>query len=328
VGRAGASVLFILLFSLGCGYVGPVMPPSPQVPLPITNLTAVERGDKLVIQFSTPGYTTDTLEIQSFSDIDLGIGPATSPVNVSSWAEAAKHYALPAQSSDTPPGSSVTKELPIAEWQGQDIAVGVRTAIKGRSHSSQWSNLISLKVVDPLQKPTLQSTATPQGYKLTCSEGREGLQHEIFRQGPTDKTAVSIGVADKNEFVDTTSQWDTPYKYFAVAKLGAAESVPSDTVSVQHQDTFPPSVPANLAALAGPDTIELTWTRSPESDLKGYRVYRSIGAAPFEPIGELTNLPTYSDRKVEHGKTYRYAISAIDQKNNESDKSATADVTF
>ena len=41
----------------------------------------------------------------------------------------------------------------------------------------------------------------------------------------------------------------------------------------------------------------------------------------MEPIGDLTNVPTFSDRKVEHGKTYKYAISAIDKKNNESEKS-------
>jgi fibronectin type 3 domain-containing protein len=39
-------------------------------------------------------------------------------------------------------------------------------------------------------------------------------------------------------------------------------------------------------------------------------------------------LPAYSDRKVEHGKTYRYEISSVDKKSNESDKSASAEVVF
>jgi fibronectin type 3 domain-containing protein len=42
----------------------------------------------------------------------------------------------------------------------------------------------------------------------------------------------------------------------------------------------------------------------------------------------LLTLPTYSDHNVEHGKTYRYQVSAVDQKNNESAKSAVAEVAY
>jgi fibronectin type 3 domain-containing protein len=81
-------------------------------------------------------------------------------------------------------------------------------------------------------------------------------------------------------------------------------------------------------ALAGPDSVEVTWTRSPEADTKGYYVYRSANGGPFERQGDLVTLPTFSDRKAEHGKTYRYAISAIDQKGNSSENSVPADVAF
>jgi fibronectin type 3 domain-containing protein len=39
-------------------------------------------------------------------------------------------------------------------------------------------------------------------------------------------------------------------------------------------------------------------------------------------------LPAYSDHGVEHGKTYRYEVSAIDQKGNESARSAAVEVVF
>jgi fibronectin type 3 domain-containing protein len=45
--------------------------------------------------------------------------------------------------------------------------------------------------------------------------------------------------------------------------------------------------------------------------------------------GDLVNLPTFSDHKVGHGKSYRYEIGAIDQKGNLSAKSApTASIAF
>jgi fibronectin type 3 domain-containing protein len=113
-----------------------------------------------------------------------------------------------------------------------------------------------------------------------------------------------------------------------VAQQGAAESLPSAPIHVNHADTFPPSVPTNITAVAGPDSIEVSWSRSPEPDLKGYYVYRSEAGAPFVRQGGLLTLPTYSDHAVQRGRKYEYAVSAVDQKNNESEKSAPAEVAF
>ena len=35
----------------------------------------------------------------------------------------------------------------------------------------------------------------------------------------------------------------------------------------------------------------------------------------------MITIPSYSDHQVEHGKTYRYAVSAIDKSGNESARS-------
>jgi fibronectin type 3 domain-containing protein len=53
-----------------------------------------------------------------------------------------------------------------------------------------------------------------------------------------------------------------------------------------------------------------------------------VNGGPLERQGAVVPLPAYSDRKIEHGKTYRYQISAVDKKTNESDKSAPAEVSF
>jgi fibronectin type 3 domain-containing protein len=174
----------------------------------------------------------------------------------------------------------------------------------------------------------VSAKATPGGYELTWNEQRPGLQYEILRQGRSEANPTPVGMTDKLQFVDSTSQWDIPYTYFVVARKDAAESLRSEGVPVNHPDTFAPSVPQGVTVLAGPDSVELTWARSPESDLKAYRIYRAVGNGPLEPLGDPVNLPTFSDRKVEHGKTYRYAISAIDNKNNESEKSTVVEVSF
>jgi len=137
-----------------------------------------------------------------------------------------------------------------------------------------------------------------------------------------------IGTARKAEYVDTTSQYDISYKYSAVAVKGGAESLSSKPVVITAIDVFPPKVPASITALAAANSVEVSWERSPDTDLKGYYLYRSVNGGPLERQGILITLPTYSDHNVEHGKTYRYAVSALDQKNNESAKSAVAEVAY
>ena len=322
---------FGFYFLLSCGYVGPVVPPSPQIPYPINDIAVVERGNHLIITFTTPPRTIDALAIQQFSNIDLRIGPSVTPFDFGRWEATATRYevSFPEENDpDAPRPLPVTKELPVSEWQGKKIDVAVRTAVKKGEHYSQWSNRVNLEVIPPLPTPQVKSEAIREGYKLTWPEPVAGANYDVLRQGPGEKIPTSIGVAEKPEYVDTTSQWDTPYRYTIIAKKGAAESLPSKAVEVNKEDKFAPSVPTGVVALAGPDSVEVTWTRSPEADTKGYYIYRSTNGGPFERQGDLLTIPTFSDHKAEHGKTYRYAISSIDQKNNISENSVPVEVIF
>ena len=323
-----------LVLNIGCGYVGPVVPPSPMTPLPVSDLSVVERGDQLYITFTTPLATTDALGVTHFSDVQLRMGPAAEPFDLGQWEANSRLYELPPpadQSDDEgePKPQPMKKIFPASDWQGKKIVVAVRTAVKSEKHFSQWSNRITIGVEAPLKPPVLTAKGTSQGYRLTWEAERPGLHYQILRSSPTDKQPVAVGVAERPEYIDSTSQWDTPYYYSVIAQDGAlVESLPSAPAHVQESDTFAPSIPADVTALAGPESVEISWTRSPESDLKGYLVYRSVNKGPFTVVGELTALPTFSDRKAEHGRTYQYAVSAIDNTNNESDRSKPVEVTF
>lgn len=331
--RAGTVAVVIAAAALsGCGYVGPVVPPSPELPGTVTDLSVVEQGDKLRITFSTPARTTDNLAIKNFSHIDLRVGPTPAPFDLERWAATAKEYSIepPAPNDpDDPRPQTLEKTIPAAEWTGQRVTVAVRTAIKKNGHYSQWSNIVRLEVVAPLQAPAaLQLETTAQGVKLSWPSSGEGVHYEIYRQRAGDQDAVHIGTAEHNEYVDTTAQYDTPYKYWVVAAKESAESPASVSESITPVDIFPPSIPASITVLATPNSIEVSWQRSPEPDLKGYYMYRSVDGSPFTKQGDLLTLPTYSDHSVEHGKMYRYEVSAVDQKGNESGKSTAAEVSF
>lgn len=323
------AICFLLLCS--CGYVGPVVPPSPQLPAAITDLSVVEQGNQIRITFSTPTRTTDNLPIKRFSEIDLRIGPVPTPFDYERWSAQAKMLPVEppeAIDPDDPRSQLMETSVPVSQWLGQRVAIAVRTAVKSKDHYSAWSNIVRLDVITPLEAPTVKLEATAQGVKLSWPAEGQGVHYEIYRRGPADKQPVNIGTAEQHEYVDTTAQFDTHYEYSIIAAHGSAESQPSKSVGLTPLDIFPPSIPAKVTALATPDSIEVSWERSPESDLKGYYIYRSVDGGTFVRQGDLLTLPTYSDHDVEHGKTYRYEISAIDQKNNESGKSSPAEVAF
>jgi len=328
VAHANSLAVLILMLS-GCGYVGPVLPPSPNIPATITDLSVVERGSELQITFTPPPSTTDNLPIRQFTDVDLRIGPASQPWDFDRWAATAREY--PVSIRPRPPGQTnptpVSDSVPVSDWTGKRVAIAIRTAAKKDRYSS-WSNVVHLDVIQPLEPPALAVEATADGYRLHWPDEGPQVHYNVFRQAPSDKTATQIGTSDKPEYLDRSTQWSTPYIYSVVAVKGSAESLPGRSDVQNQRDIFPPSVPAGVAALPSAGVIELSWQRSPEPDLKGYYIYRSVNGGPFEREGDLVSLPAFTDTNVEHGKTYRYEISAIDQTENESAKSHPVEVTF
>ncbi len=324
--------LSLVLLLTGCGYVGPIMPPSPGIPAQVKDLVAVERGGKIEISFHTPPRTTDNIAIKKFSEVDLRIGQTVVPFDFAKWAETAKQFSIP----PPPPGDPfdpkpfpLSTSVPAADFLDKHVAVAVRLAIKQGDHYSAWSNRVVLQIIEPLKTPTgVTATASADGVVLSWPPVERAENYRILRQAPGENSLTGIGDSKAPPFVDITSQFDTAYSYAVVALASGAESLPSEAREITPKDTFPPSIPSGVTALAGPESIEISWARSPETDTAGYYVYRSVDGGAFERLGDIVNLPAFSDRQVVHGKTYRYQISAIDQKNNQSERSAPVEVTF
>lgn len=74
----------------------------------------------------------------------------------------------------------------------------------------------------------------------------------------------------------------------------------------------PPAAPTGLAATPGDARVTLSWNASPEPDVTGYRVYRSLTAGgPFAPLGDVA-APGYLDASLANGVTYHYVVTALD----------------
>jgi fibronectin type 3 domain-containing protein len=147
-----------------------------------------------------------------------------------------------------------------------------------------------------------------------------------------------LAASDENSYRDTLFDFGKTYVYIAGSVVllegNALESSDSAPAIVSPRDTFPPAAPQNLVAvvLAGPMpgslVVDLSWSINLETDLAGYRIYRSeqqdTRGASITP--EVLLAPAYRDTSVEPGRRYWYSVTAVDRAGNESEASAAVAV--
>ncbi len=95
-----------------------------------------------------------------------------------------------------------------------------------------------------------------------------------------------------------------------------------ESVTLTIEDKTPPHVPAGLDVVQSDTGLYLTWDPNSETDLAGYRVFRSDRAdVDFKPVSDrpiTTN--AFFDQLSRPGMSY--AVSAVDEFGNESARSA------
>lgn len=308
----------------GCGYVGEPLPPLANIPAAVANLAAIQRGGEIIVHFPPPQMTTEGRAVRRPLEFDLRIGTPVTPFSTEAWAAQAHQLPAPAVRDGL-----AEEAIPAAPWAGRDVTIAVRSI--GTNHKvSSWSNFVNLSIVPPPARPTdLQAAATADGVRLTWHG--DGGDFVVLRRSGEESEFTRVGEAQQAEFLDRTAEFGKSYRYLVqrVVKLGngrVAESELSNEAAVTPRDTFPPGAPAGLRGVSAPGSIELTWDQNPEPDVAGYRIYRGATTEPLARLAETGLVPAYSDHAVEPGKTYRYAVSAVDRAGNEGPRSGVAEV--
>ena len=153
--------------------------------------------------------------------------------------------------------------------------------------------------------------------------------YEIYR-GTAANNIAPYAVSPVNSFQDQNVGPSKTY-YYQVDAYDAYNnhSAKSPVVSGCTQaDTTPPTTPTNLSVVTqtGP-VANLSWSASTDDYMVGsYQVYRGTSASNLQLIGGGAAL-TYSDTRLTSGKTYYYAVAAVDVSKNVSPQSALAVVT-
>ena len=322
VALASTSVplLAAVLFWGGCAYVGSPVPPATNIPARVTNLAAVQRDARIIVHFLLPTLTTEGLVIRPPITTELRIGPSDTPPD----------QLQAVQGGDVSKGLA-TYEIPSTDWTGKEVAINART-LGANGKPSAWADPVTLQVVAAPPVPAdFKVEGTAQGVRLTW-QGPAG-DFRVFRKAGDEQDFSKLADVQQMQFTDAGTEYGKHYTYTAqrIVRLEGgkeAESNPATEREITPADKFPPAVPSGLHAAAAPESVELTWEQDTDSDLAGYRVYRAVGDGAFERVAEVSQVPAYSDRAVEHGKTYRYAVSAFDQVGNESQRSAPVEATL
>ena len=320
------AVAVAALITSGCGYVGPPLPPLANIPSAVQDLSAVQRGAVILVEFTVPLTTTESMPIRKALKLDLRIGTAGSPFDAGAWSAGAR------QVSGAKYGNGIAHyEIPSAEWTGKSVTVGVRT-IGSNGKASNWSNFASLPVVAPPEKPgNVTVTDTPQGVHVAWTA--HGDSFRVFRRAGDAGDFELVATVEQPEWTDHAADFGKPYAYRvqAVVKIAGgreAEGDLSDPFVITPQDVFPPAAPSGVSASPAPNSVELTWNPNAEPTLAGYSVYRSTAGGAFEKIADAVLIPAYSDRTAEHGKSYRYALTAVSKTGHESPRSEAVEITL
>jgi len=222
-------------------------------------------------------------------------------------------------------------ELPPAEPPVPPSDVTVTYTEKSLSVS--WT-APSIPLTHPIQEASREEGRLPSR-PIVSFAGSSGYNVYEMPAASTGETASpDVGLTALNRSLLTTTTFADQKIEFGTERCFVIrsqetlrsvtiESTASETACVRPVDTFAPTPPRSVAAVASEGAISLIWDPNDEGDLAGYLILR--GEAPGEKLQALTTTPitetTYRDTTVRSGVAYVYAVVAVDRANNSSAQS-------
>jgi hypothetical protein len=343
---------------VGCAQTGVPLPPSLELPRPPSDLRAERKANLVTLTWQEPTRTTDHQIVRYLGPTQvcrLADAKATTcgvPVHIIAAPSSVPQK--PAKKSQTKPAEppvTYTDNLPeslLADDPDANLTYAVEV-LNPNARSAGLSNRVEVPAIRTLPAPTdVSAELNEDGVLLKWTSSgapptKPNLQYRyrIYRreEGATKEVVageIPVDGEGAKHFLDSI-EWEKTYVYrlTAVSIITRTagelqvEGDDSPTVRVVAHDVFPPSVPAGLQAVYSGEGqkpfVDLIWAPVASADLAGYNVYRSESGGAFVKINsEEVKTPAYRDASIGSGRTYSYAVSAVDVRGNESARSETA----
>ena len=348
-------------FAFSCGKPGNPVPPT-RVTERTAELSAIQRGSSIVLSWPAPslgGRESSRSYIARVEIYRLIERRDQEPVLDAQDYEASAQVigfldraAIEAQIK-TNGGIKYNDRVDVSQPGGLRnirLRYAVRYVNK-REQAAPFSNTVVLEPAAAIaQAPgPLQATSSAQDViTLSWSAPEANIDgtrpasvvgYNVYRKSSRREAAVrplNTEPVTETNFTDNKFRYQVDYVYVVRALSqgadGLIESADSLALSFKPVDTFPPSTPDPVTIASANAVISLFWPSNPESDVAGYKVYRSESADAGEKDWmKLTPQPittvTFRDDRVEIGRRYFYRVTAVDRFDNESAPSRTVSET-
>jgi hypothetical protein len=343
---------FGALLLAGCASPGPPRPPSLGLPQPVRDLAAERVGDGVELSYNAPWQSTDKLPLRGTTVrgvlcrevehqgciVVAGLAPKVRGQHtLVTW-----HDDLPPALASGPPRLLSYR---VEFFNGAGRSAGPSDAAITVAGSAPPA-VADLRAEGSRLGVVLRWAAAP------AAEGEVVLEREDLTPEPAD--ATQAGKRDKPRVVwlqsnatasstlDTTAQPGTPYRYTAVRERVARadgnnlhyRSAASAPIKFTLNAIYPPPVPTGLTAAGFTDAggsyaVDLVWQPVDDTGmltgLAGYNVYRELLDAGGRSAGERIRLnaqpvplPGFHDATARSMQRYRFSVTAIDNRGNES----------
>lgn len=352
----------IALLLNGCASSGPPLPPSLELPAPVSDLRAQRKGDRIYLAWTIPERTTDHETIRHLGPTLICRSTGALTECGAAVGEVAPTPAEKIRAKNSKPAmkiaASYVDHLP-ASLAGAGLSGEVTYAIEVLNTDRRGAGLSNT-----VREPAAPALAPPEKFRAeiaadgvrlswsclsTAGAATENVQyrlriyrrlsgaHEDIRVAEPDLQSCAE-VAQDQTYRDETFEWEKTYEYRAAAVLVISgtgkpdieiEGGDTPSVAVFAHDIFPPAVPAGLQAVfsgVGQEAfVDLIWSPDTEADLVGYNIYRhEEGGKPERLNSEAVKSPAYRDTAVRSGHKYFYSVTAVDGRGNESAPSEEA----
>lgn len=338
---------FCLLLLPACGKRRPPQPPVERIPQRTELLSGAQRGNQVILSWPAPQRNAPDESVQSIRRIDiyrLAENPAA-PLPLTEDEFSARSTLIGSINYETI-STSTDKLVYIDTLELAGQPTRLRYAVRYVNAAGQRATFSNFLLIEPAAKiaepPTIldkQLSAdavtiiwNPPAANIDGSTPVNLLGYNVYRveksQSEIGQTPINTTLVTGTRYNDQTTRFGEEYNYVVRAvSLGTGgtqvESLNSNALPVATVDTFAPSAPERISIGATPGRLAIFFPASPEKDVTGYHIYRSLD--PELPKDQWTRITqnlltrtTFQDEAVESGKRYYYYVVALDAAGNQS----------